>query len=374
MSQASITSWFKSAVSPSTTTTAVSQQPLRTSQKATPAPPPPPQSKYASPLSSSTIPSTSISPYSSRPASPPAAPLNIHPNAVLRPITAADIPAVRRVLSLMLAVYYADSFFKPISTGAHASRHSRVITWTDPVSPARPPTIVGVIVCRVESRPGHDGPESALYLQALCLLSPYRGLGLMTMALDAVTRAATTDGVKVVDAHVWTASEDALAWYARRGFRRSDTPIEGYYQKLDPASAWVVSREAVSTTEEKKDMSCASSIAGPLAAAAVKLMPFDASPATASSVTSLSSVSAAADETKSEFGPPHAAVSPSPASQVPPPPGPPRGMSFQNAAPPTSWNDLPEDMAVGSVKATTQTKTTAGSRKKRDRSYPVPTY
>ncbi|KAL5598334.1 hypothetical protein BROUX41_003607 [Berkeleyomyces rouxiae] len=339
MSQTSITSWLKAAVSPTSTAAPAAPRPPACSPPP-PAPPPPAPSTYAAPPSTTTAAAAAAT-----------APVQIHPNAVLRPITPADIPAVRRVLSLMLAVHYGDAFYKPLAAGpAGPARHSRLITWSDPATPARQPAVVGVLVCRVEPRPA----APALYLQALCLLSPYHGLGLMSAALDAAVRAAALhDAVRVVDAHVWTASHDALAWYARRGFARSPAPVDGYYLKLEPATAWIVSRPVEPETgadEASRPVS--------VVAAAAQLTPFPSS-AASSSATSLSSV------------PPP--PPPPPKSLQAPPPGPPRGQSFQNTAPATSWNDLPDDMAASS-RSGPQTKPATGGRKKRDRSYPVPTY
>ena len=78
----------------------------------------------------------------------------------------------------------------------------------------------------------------------LCTLSPYRRLGVGSMLLESVLGP----GVEEVYAHVWEANEEALEWYAKRGFEVEREVVQGYYWKLRPGGARVV-RRAVRTSE-----------------------------------------------------------------------------------------------------------------------------
>ena len=44
-------------------------------------------------------------------------------------------------------------------------------------------------------------------------------------------------------AHVWEANEDALVWYAKRGFLVEEAIMEGYYRRLRPSGARIVKRK-----------------------------------------------------------------------------------------------------------------------------------
>lgn len=296
--------------------------------------PPPPSSRPPEPATRP--PPSSEAKSETQPPSPSPTPAP-HPQAAIRPVAPADITALRRINSLLLPVAYPDTFYQHVLDPSVSALFSRVITWADD---GASPKVVGGIVCRLEHVAGEalapvDEGYHALYIQSLGVLAPYRGLGLASAALEQVLSAAQRDpsiDVRCVYAHVWTENEEGLDWYRGRGFTCSDKPVEGYYFKLRPDSAWIV----------RRDLS-------PLKAA-----PGDAPP---------------------QSVPPSATAR---LANLPDRGGPPRtnsSQSFQNLRPGMEWNDLPADMAPpprGSGASSAQSsRSSSSARKKRDRAYPA---
>lgn len=196
----------------------------------------PPKPKYAPPPSAPQ-PTPAPTPPPPPPPPPTTTAARLPPQATIRPITEPDILPLRRLNSLLLPIAFPDTFY----TTALTSPHSRIITWADtPDSPK----VIGAIVC------AHEPSIQNLYIRTLCLLSPYRSHGLMSAALDHIAASATD--IKTFTAHVWTNNEEGIAWYKSRGFS-SSAAIEGYYLKLRPSSAYLVTKNiganAPSTTQ-----------------------------------------------------------------------------------------------------------------------------
>lgn len=83
-----------------------------------------------------------------------------------------------------------------------------------------------------------------LYIQALALLSPYRGHGIAAHLLEAVITEALQGypDLASVYAHVWEANEEGLEWYRRRDFVVEEPVVEDYYRRLRPRGARIVRR------------------------------------------------------------------------------------------------------------------------------------
>ncbi|UKZ81146.1 hypothetical protein TrVFT333_008916 [Trichoderma virens FT-333] len=251
--------------------------------------------------------------------------------ASIRPITTADVNAFRRLNSLLLPVSYPETFYNRAADPV-TGRFSRLISWSHQGDDPKP---VGGIVCRVEpdvdARAAGSQVVQNIYIQSLCLLSPYRSLGLVSAALDDIVAAAVTDptlNVQTVTAHVWTENEEGLHWYEARGFRKQEPAIQGYYIKLRPDSAWLVSKPVSASHHRCR-------------------------------------VEPAAHGKPAPVRPPARVAS---------------GKSFQNQRPETEWNDLPADMApslLGPPKNGSEPGSGASSRssstvrRKKDRSYPA---
>ncbi|GJC84641.1 N-alpha-acetyltransferase 50 [Colletotrichum liriopes] len=352
--QSSIKSFFQPRQQPS-------YAPPPPSSKYAPAPsstgaptaPPPPAAKP--PTSTSTTPppppTTTTSPPPATTALSPAASTPIHPNAAVRPVDDHDLQPLRRINSLLLPVAYPETFYAAALTGPF----SRVITWSDPSSPGAE-QVIGGVVCCVEPSPFPPAspdahPEHALYIRSLALLSPYRSYGLATATIDHLVAAAAASSPEInlrhIYAHVWTDNEEGMHWYAARGFERYGEPLQGYYIKLRPDSAWIVHRAV-----------------GPL---------------------SIGSKGQHSGKTSAPVPGPTAAVANLPSMGSGPPPvtgevlsRTPSGQSFQNRRAATEWNDLPEDMASGLLApprsnggSGASSRSSSAARKKRDRSYPA---
>ncbi|TLS22062.1 uncharacterized protein PpBr36_09405 [Pyricularia pennisetigena] len=327
-----------------------------------PLPPPPPPAPLQSPspgaVAAAAAASSRVGP------TPPAT--TPHPSASIVPITADHIAPLRRINALLLCVNYPDSFYQRILDPAASGLFSRAILWSetddkDTSLSAEPPKVIGSIVARVETSP-FSKQRSALYIQSLTLLSPFRSLGLARAALDAVLdharRLRSAVDISDVYAHVWTENEDGLRWYAARGFERvGSRPEQGYYHKLRPDTAWIVRRSldgAASASDISAAMARTTAAAPPSPAvvppsvtAAVVNLPLKTPPAPAP--TSSASAKAAA-------------------------------LCFQDKRPETDWNDLPPDVAAGLLtpgsgqgsEASSRSSSTArGPKKKRDRAYPA---
>lgn len=173
------------------------------------------------------------------------------PNVEIRGPTKEDMPAFKQLNSLLLPIPYPESFYKEIL----AEKVDRSITlmalWHD--SPANigkvKGRLVGAIRCRLFAKPPGNSSSRArkegpmLYLSTLVLLSPYRGHGIAAHMLENLIRTAVDDyEITSVGAHVWTANEEGLKWYRKRGFREVNREA-GYYRRLNPTDAVVMLRD-----------------------------------------------------------------------------------------------------------------------------------
>ncbi|KAG5936634.1 hypothetical protein E4U60_002414 [Claviceps pazoutovae] len=327
----------------------------------------------------------------------------IPPSATIRIPTEADLPPFRRINALLLQVAYTESYY---ASTLHDPL-SRVITWSHD---GQAPKVVGAVVCLIEDADtntntntnAHDplGDEAqsqrpkTLYIRSMCLLAPYRGLGLAQAALEDILEGVLHRNVNVVSitAHVWTENEDGLRWYKGRGFEKDSVkPLEGYYLRLRPGTAWLVRK----TLPDRHGAAQKGGFLGQrngngkgegegeergvvipesVTAAVVNMPPSPPPPAAAAAA------AAAATTTTPASGP---ASTPTPETR----PTPISGQSFQNQRPETEWNDLPEDMAPprasalrgkaageaasGAGAGAGSRSASAGGKKKRDRSYPA---
>ncbi|KAL7931046.1 hypothetical protein V8C35DRAFT_311105 [Trichoderma chlorosporum] len=270
--------------------------------------------------------------------------------ASIRPIAPVDVNALRRLNSLLLPVSYPETFYNRAADPV-TGRFSRLICWSHQGDGPKP---VGGVVCRVEpdvdARAAGSQVIQNIYIQSLCLLSPYRSLGLVSAALDDIVAAAVADpalDVRTVTAHVWTENEEGLHWYEARGFSKQGPAIQGYYLKLRPDSAWLVSK--------------------PVRASVLSALPSSAAPVSRPDISSTTA----------------AVLSLPPMASQPPVRPPARvasGKSFQNQRPEMEWNDLPADMAPsllvppknGSEPGSgASSRSSSTARRKKDRSYPA---
>ena len=399
--QSSIRSFFQplqqggSNSTPTPPPAAAQPLPLRQNQYLPPPPPVKRPSSYALPPSqqspSSLLPQQQ--PLTPPPSSKQTTSSSILPKeaAILPPHPDQTLP-LRRINALLLPIAYPDSFYTTLTAeGSSQSTFSRVITWEGKV--------VGGIICRLDSSldtqlqapQSHASPapkiyneagvhknefaqggEYDLYIQSLCLLSPYRNLGLATLALQevvsqaaSVSTAAGEGGgrIKSLYAHVWTFNEEALEWYGKKGFVVTGGEVKGYYRKLKPDGAWILRREIgvkdhlTSQSQSQKQLLSAPQIPErktPTPTPTPTLAPVENNTAT---------------------------ISPQSGNQRPPQPA--QARSFQDRGPAREWNDLPEDVTStsngllrpgGSTAASSRSSSRSGGgggKKKKERVYPA---
>lgn len=173
------------------------------------------------------------------------------PNVEIRGPTKEDMPAFKQLNSLLLPIPYPETFYKEILAEEVDRSITLMALWHD--SPADIGKVrgrlVGAIRCRLFAKPPGNSSSRArkegpmLYLSTLVLLSPYRGHGIAAHMLDNLIRTAVDDyEITSVGAHVWTANEEGLEWYRKRGFREVNRET-GYYRRLNPTDAVVMLRD-----------------------------------------------------------------------------------------------------------------------------------
>lgn len=173
------------------------------------------------------------------------------PNVEIRGPTKEDMPAFKKLNSLLLPIPYPESFYKEILAEPVDRSITLMALWHDSPSDIgkEKGRLVGAIRCRLFAHPPGASASKArktgpmLYLSTLVLLSPYRSHGIAAHMLDSLIRTAVDDyGITSVGAHVWTANEEGLQWYRKRGFREVNRET-GYYRRLIPTDAVVMLRD-----------------------------------------------------------------------------------------------------------------------------------
>ena len=161
------------------------------------------------------------------------------PKAQIVPVSQTHLPSIQRLTNTTLQVRYGDKFFQGTVNDETAAPLSRVVLYS-----SEP---VGWIRCCLEPCGPENGSQPQLqqiYIQALALLAPYRGIGLASFLLDTIINSviARAPNTVCIYAHVWENNEDALDWYSKRGFKRV-LLLERYYRRLKPGGAWIVRKE-----------------------------------------------------------------------------------------------------------------------------------
>lgn len=173
------------------------------------------------------------------------------PNVELRGPTKEDMPAFKKLNSILLPIPYPESFYKEILAEEVDRSITLMALWHDSPSDIGKVKgrLVGAIRCRLFAKPPGNSASRArvegpmLYLSTLVLLSPYRGYGIAAHMLDNLIRNAVDDyGITSVGAHVWVANEEGLQWYRKRGFKEVNREV-GYYRRLNPQDAVVMLRD-----------------------------------------------------------------------------------------------------------------------------------
>lgn len=101
---------------------------------------------------------------------------------------------------------------------------------------------VGAVRCAVDQPHFHaagtqmsdSSPERKIYIMTLAVLSPYREYGIATLLIERILAEGQELGIHEVYVHAWTENTEAIEWYEKRGFTKSDQPLKGYYRKMIP--------------------------------------------------------------------------------------------------------------------------------------------
>lgn len=259
------------------------------------------------------------------------------PQASISPILEKHIQPLKRINSLLLPINYPDSFYQKIIDPQNSPNFSRVILWHQPLtlksafSSSSEPKVVGGIVCRLERDEGTR--TSAIYIQSLALLSPYRSHGLATRVLDNIIQGVVNTpqiGYPVTSlyAHVWTENAEGLEWYTARGFAREEPVVQDYYRRLQPGNAWIMRRSLV-PSDHLRHLLKPNGRAPSQSSNSTSPPPLP----TANSVTGSNNSSRVQSRAQSPL--PGTRLSPNPAV---------RAASYQNTGPGHEWNDLPNDI------------------------------
>lgn len=159
------------------------------------------------------------------------------PRAAIVKISPLYLDRLKSITATLLPVRYSDKFFTECLEPEKHSALSFVALYD-----SQP---VGWIRCRVEPFPNAENEVyQQIYIQAVGILAPFRGLGLAAGLLEAVKASvpSTHPKVRSVYAHVWESNADALTWYDKQGFRRIMVQQQ-YYRRLKPSGAWIVRKE-----------------------------------------------------------------------------------------------------------------------------------
>jgi N-alpha-acetyltransferase 50 len=176
------------------------------------------------------------------------------PSITITPIHPDHLPALKRLTTTLLPIKFSDTFYNESLSSPTPASICRVALYTPP-NTSSVPIPIGWIRCSLDPLPEPTSPwqnhptptHPQLYIKVLCLLAPYRHMGVATALLDSTLQQQKEflreQNVQFVFAHVWESNEEALEWYAKRGFERKGELVEAYYRKLRPGGAWVVRRE-----------------------------------------------------------------------------------------------------------------------------------
>ncbi|KAI9730175.1 MAG: hypothetical protein M1818_008269 [Claussenomyces sp. TS43310] len=297
---------------------------------------PPSQIPQTSARAAPSPPKLSITPKA--PANPTIAHPSLPPQACISTIHENHIQPLRRINSLLLPINYPDSFYNRLLGPETQPIFSRIILWREGPSNGTAPAaalgdaetkVVGGIVCRIDA--ADEGADTrTIYIQSLALLSPYRSYGLASHALDDIIAHATSDASPVsritsLYAHVWSRNDEALQWYAKRGFAKEEPALHGYYRRLQPDTAWIVRRPLRPSDHlrhSSKPTNSTTTTTTTMATAETPAAPLSRKP-------------------DSRTIPPPTSLRPNPTAGL-------RAPSYQSMRPATEWNDLPSDILVPS--------------------------
>ncbi|KAH7322282.1 acyl-CoA N-acyltransferase [Rhizoctonia solani] len=161
----------------------------------------------------------------------------------LASLTPNNLGTLRKLNSVLFPIRYSEKFYREVLE-PELDEFCKLIYYND--------VPVGAVCSRIEraQRPG----EACVYIMTMGVLAPYRGLGLGSMALRQIFKAAANLNRKITSfyLHVHVPNTDARTFYERFGFVERER-IAGYYRKLGSTDgpdrdAWVLERPVANET------------------------------------------------------------------------------------------------------------------------------
>ncbi|RIB17934.1 acyl-CoA N-acyltransferase [Gigaspora rosea] len=153
-------------------------------------------------------------------------------------VTQNNLGQLKRLNMVLFPVSYSEKFYKDV---LEAGEFAKLAYFND--------ICVGAVCCRKEPIPSTSPKQAKLYIMTLGVLAPYRNLGLGTSLLKHILHHATsgvpaTPKFTEIYLHVQISNEEALKFYKKYDFEIVGT-VEGYYKKISPSDAYVLSLKLV---------------------------------------------------------------------------------------------------------------------------------
>jgi len=158
-------------------------------------------------------------------------------------LTHHNVKQLKLLNTTIFPVSYTEKFYKTV---LEVGEFAKLAYYED--------VIVGSVCCRVDT--DAETSERKLYIMTLGCLAPYRRMGVGSKMLEHILEEAAKDAtLACIYLHVQINNDSAKAFYDRAGFNVKET-IAGYYQKIEPADAYVLEKKlehkATEATEEAK--------------------------------------------------------------------------------------------------------------------------
>ncbi|CAB89877.1 Pre-mRNA-splicing factor cwf24 [Schizosaccharomyces pombe] len=137
----------------------------------------------------------------------------------IREITESNIVHFKRLVRVVLEASYSDKFYRLVLKNPD---YARIATFED--------KFVGAISSLVAE-------DNSLYVTVLCVLAPYRCLGIGSLLIDHVKKTAINNNIDRISLHVQTTNESVIKWYTAHGFKIVKQ-INDFYRRLENKSAF----------------------------------------------------------------------------------------------------------------------------------------
>jgi ribosomal-protein-alanine N-acetyltransferase len=147
---------------------------------------------------------------------------------MIRPAASGDIPSLLRIeQACPSAAHWSESQYQEMFSSGHESLGRLILIADSPVSPHRPPAILGFLVAR------HLAPEWELENIVVAPSARQKGIG--ARLLDALLSKAKATNSAAVFLEVRESNAAARALYAKAGFEQTGRRKSYYVNPLEDA-------------------------------------------------------------------------------------------------------------------------------------------